>query len=107
VAIFNDKHFLFVICTLKSQTLLSSNWTLYQETKKNLKVMLKKQIKPLDLSTLTDSEIENRLKNAFEDFVTFWEKHGPIILTRVPYKELSYTYSFIVDGLNWLEGNKD
>jgi hypothetical protein len=69
--------------------------------------MLKKKIQPLDLSTLTDSEIEHKLKNAFEDFIAFWEKHGPIIQARVPYKELSYTYSFIVDSLNWLERSND
>lgn len=69
--------------------------------------MLKKNIQPLDLRYLEDSEIEHSLKNAFEDFIAFWEKHGPLILARVPYKELSYTYSFIVDGLNWLERSEN
>lgn len=67
--------------------------------------MLKKNIQPLDLRYLTDSEIEHKLKSAFEDFIAFWEKHGPIIQARVPYSELSYAYSFIIDSLNWLEGS--
>lgn len=66
--------------------------------------MLKKNIIPLDLNEMEEDEIEHRAKTALEDYVAFWEEHGPFLLTKGGiYKELSNYYDYASDYLLNLE----